>query len=105
MSFSFGFVKKFTIQITTAGSVDHQQITVTFAITLSGAFLRMQLIYQGTTQRYHPKFSFPGGFNVTHISNHSSNEEKAKEILLKIIIPSVQKTRKNLQLDNIKEWL
>ena len=42
---------------------------------------------------------------MTHIRNRWSNEEKAKEVLLKVITPYVQKTRKNLQLHNDKEWL
>jgi len=63
------------------------------------------LIYQGKTARCHPNFPFPEDFNVTHSRNHWSNEEKAKEILLKVLIPYVKKTRKSLQLHYNKEWL
>ena len=62
--------KKGSKQVTTAGRAGHRQITGTFATTLSGAFLLMQFICQGTAKRYHPKFSFPEGFNVKHTSNH-----------------------------------
>ena len=55
----------------------------------------MQLIYQETTE-VSSKVLLSEGFNVTHNSNHRSNEEKAKEILLKVIIPYDEKTRKNL---------
>ena len=65
----------------------------------------MQLIYQGKTNRCHPQFLLTNGFNVTQSINHWSNEEKAKDILLKVIIPYVQKTRKSLKLHNEKKWL
>ena len=42
---------------------------------------------------------------MAHISKQWSNEEKANEILLKVLIPRVRKTRKNMQLHNGKEWL
>ena len=74
------------------GSANPRQITGTFAITLSATFL---------LKWCHQKFWFPERFNVTHTSNHWSNEEKTRESLLKVIIPYLQKTRKNLQLHNI----
>lgn len=101
----YTMAKKGAKQVAIAGSADHRQITGTFSVSLSGKFLPMQLIYQGKTARCHPNFPFPPEFNVTHSSNHWSNEEKAKEILHKVIIPHVQKTRKGLQLRNDKEWL
>lgn len=92
-------------KVTIARSAHHQQFTITFLIKLSEAFLPMHLIYQETSRKSHPKCLFPGGFDVAHISKHWSNEEKAKEILLKVLIPCVRKTRKNMQLHNGKEWL
>ena len=42
-----------------AGLGDKRQITATFADTLSGAFLPMQLLYQGKTDCSHANFTFP----------------------------------------------
>lgn len=101
----YTMAKKGSKRVAIAGSADHRQITGTFSITLSGLFLPMQLIYQGKTDRCHPSYEFPEGFNVTHTPNHWSNEEKAKELLRKVIIPHVKETRKMLGLRCDKEWL
>ena len=61
----------------------------------------MQLIYQETTE-VSSKVLLSEGFNVTHNSNHRSNEEKAKEILLKL---SFLMMRKPGKICNDKEWL
>ena len=92
-------------RVAITGSADHRQITGTFSVTLAGLFLPMQLIYEGKTNRCHPKFSFPTGFNITHSVNHWSNEEKAKELLLSVIIPYVKKMRNELELVQDKEWV
>ena len=54
---------------------DKRQITATFAATVSGHFLPMQLLYQEKTERCHPKFTFPSEFDVFHTPNHWANEE------------------------------
>ena len=41
------------------GVDDKRQITATFAVSASGDFLPMQLIYAGETKRCLPKFTFP----------------------------------------------
>ena len=51
-------------RVAVAGLRDKRQITATFADTLSGAFLPMQLLYQGKTDRCHAKFAFPDGFHM-----------------------------------------
>ena len=54
-----------------------KQITGTFTITMSGQFLPMQLIYQGTTDHCLPKgVEFPDDWNVMYTTNHWSNELK-----------------------------
>ena len=53
--------KKVPIQ----GTGDYRQITETFSVSMSGNFLPIQLISQGTN-RCHPKFNFPNHFHLTH---------------------------------------
>ena len=52
-----------------------KQITGSFTITMSGQFLGMQLIYQGTTdRRCLPKGAeFSDDWNVTYTTNGSSS--------------------------------
>ena len=50
------------------GLNDKCQFTGTFAGTLSGVFLPMQLLYHGKTDRVHPHYQFPSGFDIWHTS-------------------------------------
>ena len=68
-------------KVAISNCTDYRQITGTFGIRLNGEFLPIQLIYQGKTERCHPKFKFPEEFHVTHTKNHWSNEEKSKELV------------------------
>ena len=79
-----------------AGYEDKRQITATFAATLSGEFLPMQILYAGKTDRCHPRHQFPSGFDIYHTPNHWSNEETVVQFVKKIIIPYVQETRQKL---------
>ena len=72
---------------------------------MSGEFLPIQLIYKGKTERCDPKFNFPASFNVTQSPNHWSNEDKAKEILHKVIIPYERNKRSELGLRKNQPWL
>ena len=56
------------------GVDDKRQITATFAVSATGEFLPMQLIYAGKTKRCLPKIEFPRSFNVTYTENHWSNQ-------------------------------
>ncbi len=47
------------------GIDDKRQITATFAISLSGEFLLIQVIHEGKTERCLPKYEFPKEFDVT----------------------------------------
>ena len=76
------------------GVDDKRQITATFAVSVSGDFLPMQLIYAGDTKRCLPKFPFPRSFHVTYTKNHWSNQVKVTEHFEKVIFPF---------LDQIKE--
>ena len=72
-----------------AGLGDKRQITATFVITLSGAFLPMQLLYQGKTDSCRAKFTFSDGFHIHHSPNHWANEETVELFYEKVIVPYV----------------
>ena len=69
------------------GVDDKRQITATFAVSASGDFLPMQLIYAGETKRCLPKFTFSRSFHVTYTKNHWSNQVKVTEHFEKVIFP------------------
>ena len=52
-----------------AGFGDKRQITATVAVSMSGEMLPLQLLYAGKTERCHPSYSFPSGFDIWHIPN------------------------------------
>ena len=75
-----------------------KQITGTFAVSMTGDFLPMQLIYEGKTPRCLPKdVEFPKEFDVTFTPNHWSNKEKSKQ-LLDVIFPYLKKKKHDLGL-------
>ena len=77
---------------------DKRQMTVVVCGSLSGNLLPFQLIYQGKTAASVPKVEFPKEWHVTATENHWSNEEKTKEYIKLIILPYVEKKRKELGL-------
>ena len=78
---------------------DKRQITAVLAVSLTGTYLSPQLIYQGKTERCHPQFNaVPDGWDIWHSTNHWSNEETMKRYITKVIVPFVQKKRKELIL-------
>ena len=78
------------------GLGDKRQITATFAASLDGTFLPMQILYQGKTDRSHPKYAFPDGFDIYHTPNHWANEETCLRFFQKIIFPYINKVRKEI---------
>ena len=50
--------------VTVEGSADKRMITGTFAITLQGEFLPIQLIYGGKTAQSLPRFKFSEDFSL-----------------------------------------
>ena len=57
--------KRGTKRVEIKGVDDKRQITAVFACTVSGKFLPIQLIYQGTTTRCHPKgVMFPSDWHI-----------------------------------------
>ena len=80
---------------------DKRQITCVLACTMSGHFLPVQLIYQGTTPKCHPNsVTFPDDWHITHTANHWANEQTTIEYNEKIILPHVTQKRKHLNLDD-----
>ena len=78
---------------------DKRQITAVFACSLSGVFLPIQLIYQGTTTKCLPKnVSFPADWHITCTANHWSNSNTMVDYVNLIIIPYIVETRKALKL-------
>ena len=87
------------------GKGKKKQITGTFAVSMTGDFLPMQLIYEGKTARCHPPTQFPEGFNITHSPTHYSNEEIVKEHLEEVIFPYLRSKREELSLDDDQKAL
>ena len=76
------------------GIDDKRQITATFAISMSGEFLPIQVIYEGKTKRCLPKYTFPASFDATFSENHWSNTEKSLSFFNKIVFPHFKNVRK-----------
>ena len=85
-------------QVPVVGKEDKREITVVLAVTASGTLLPPQLIYQGKTNGWHPKITFPTKGNVTHSENHWSTAETMIEYFDNVIIPYVVETRRELEL-------
>ena len=75
------------------GKGKKKQITGTFAVSMTGDFLPMQLIYEGKTPRCLPK-----DVDVVFTPNHWSNEEKSKQLLDNVIFPYLKKKKHDLGL-------
>ena len=76
-----------------------KQVTGTFALSATGRFLPMQLIYTSKTKRCHSQgIEFSSGFDVTHSLNIWSNEELAIQHIREIILLYVDKIKEELGL-------
>ena len=79
---------------------DKRQITATFALSSTGHFLPIQVIYNGKTTPCLPKFQFPKCFSVTFSENHWSNTEKSVECFEEIIFPYLKKVKEEKGFPN-----
>lgn len=84
--------KKGAKSVSIPGSSDKRCITGTFAITLNGGFLPLQLIYGGKTTQSLPRFKFPKSFQK-HFSNTNKESIKVTE---EIVLPYVEKQLEKL---------
>lgn len=73
----FTMAAKGSSNVTIAGCNDKRTITATFAVTLSGEFLPMQLIYGWKTQQSLPRYKFPGVIEVLQRYNYSLHRVQA----------------------------
>ena len=76
-----------------AGLNDKRQITVTFAASLSGDLLPPQVLYQGKTERCHPSFTFPDGYDIWHSPNHWANGDTVVRYINNVILPYFRQVR------------
>ena len=83
--------------VTIEGTADKRSITGTFAISLHGEFLPMQLIYGGKTTQSLSKVEFPSGFCLSANPKHFSNMDKSLKFLKEVIKPHVKKQRQVLK--------
>ena len=64
---------------------DKHEITVLLAVNMSGEALPGQVIYQGTTDRCHPRYEFPGSWQVPLTSSHWSTKDTILEYIDKVL--------------------
>ena len=81
------------------GLNDKRQVTVVFCGNILGAFLPIQVIYQGKMERCHPHFNFPSHWDITHSPKHWSTEETMLQYVQLIIVPFVEQMREFLEED------
>ena len=86
-------------RIEVVGVDDKRLITAVFCGILVGDFLPVQLIYKGKTDRCHPHYQFPLGWDITHSSNHWSTEATMIQYAQNIIIPYVRNVQDALNED------
>lgn len=99
-SCSWTMEKRGTKRVEIAALDDKRQITAVFACSLSGTFLPVQLLYQGTTEKCLPKnIEFPSNWHITCSSNHWSNQDTMVDYVAKIIVPYVEAMRRQHNLD------
>ena len=79
------------------GMSDKRMITATFAITLNGTFLPMQLIYGGKTKQSLPRgVRFPDSVSLSVNEKHYSNEKEVLNHLEEVINPYIIAERERL---------
>ena len=76
------------------GIDDKRQITATFAISMFGEFLLIQVIYESKTKRCLPKYTFPASFDAIFSENRWSNTEKSLSFFNKIFFLRFKNVRK-----------
>ena len=89
--YTFSFKESKNVPI--KGIEDKRQITATFAVSSTGEFLPIQLIYTGATSHSLPKYDFPVSFSVGFTKNHCSNKDKSIEFFDEIIFPYLQQVK------------
>ena len=73
---------------------DKRQITATFAVSLTGKFLPIQLTYKEKTKRSLSKFKFPSTFSLSYTENHWLKTENLMEFFEQIIFPYLKMVKR-----------
>ena len=85
------------MQVSIIWQEDKRQITVLLGENHACELLPPQVIYQGKTEKCHPKdIHFPDEFDITHSDTHWSTEETMIRWVDTVLKPYLQKTRKKL---------
>ena len=81
-----------TKSVPVIGSDDKRQITGVPVVAADGAFVGLQLIWQGTTDRCHPKgvMEHPK-LKHTHSANHWSSPETMRHLVSQILVPHIKR--------------
>ena len=90
-------VKEGAKSIETRGLDDKRQITAVFGGTLTGEFLYILLVYQGSITRCHRNFKFPDDSYITH---SDSNETAMVNFIVIIIFPFVKRKHREVKKTN-----
>ena len=78
------------------GLEDKWQITAIVGTSLDGTLLPPQLLYEGLTPRFHPQVRLPSGWDIWHSQNHWSNEGTMLRFVDKVLVPCLEKRRKEI---------
>ena len=80
---------------------DKRQITAVLAITMSGHYLPLQIIYQGKARKCRPVVKFPFNWHITFTENHWANELTTLQYIYRCNSFSIRETkREELKLPN-----
>ena len=99
------FEKKGFQHVSIIGLDDKREITVLLVVSMAGEALPGQVIYQGTTNRCHPKYEFPGSWNITHTASHWSTENTTLEYIKTVLGSYFCMKRKELGLSEKHQGL
>ena len=65
-STSWSIEQKGVKRVEVVGQNDKRQVTAVLCGTIVGDLLPLQIIYEGSTNRCHPKYAFPSGWHISH---------------------------------------
>ena len=80
--------------------MDDKPLITAAAVSSTGHFLPIQVVYEGKTTLCLPKFQFPKCFSVTFYENHWSNTENSVEFFEEIIFPYLKKVNEEKGFPN-----
>lgn len=99
------FEEKGMKRIEIAGLDDKRAITILLSCSMNGKLLPTQVIYAEKTPACLPKVPYPEGWYLCYTGNHWSNEDTMMGYFHNILLPYVNKTRRDLQLSSTHSCL